>query len=64
MKFVAIKSKGLEGFVNPDNVFMITPAKGLVGVSVLLTPTGVSLEVDGTPSEVREKLEGHDKPFC
>ena len=61
MKFVALKASGQEVFVNPANVFIFAPSKGIIGTSVLMSTTGVVFEVDGSPSEVREKLKGNDK---
>jgi hypothetical protein len=64
MKFIPMKSSGNEIFINPKSVFMITfPHTTLTGTAVLVLSTGVSFEVDGSPSEVREKLEADDKPL-
>jgi hypothetical protein len=64
MKFVLIKTSGGEIFVNPSNVLLITPSKnGIIGTSVLMSATGLAFEVDGSPSEVKEKLEGNEKPL-
>jgi hypothetical protein len=59
MKFVSFKSNGLGIFINPNAVSAIAYSVQ-EGSSTLFSLTGVPLEVEGTPAEVREKLEGKD----
>jgi hypothetical protein len=62
MKFVSLKSTGIEVFVNPANVYIVSPSpKGVIGVTALVSTMGTLFEVDGAPSEIREKLEGKDQ---
>jgi hypothetical protein len=64
MKFVSLKANGVEILVNPANVFLISsPKNGIIGTSVLMSSTGLALEVDGSPYEVLAKLEAADKPI-
>jgi hypothetical protein len=64
MKFVSLKANGMEVFVNPENVLLISsPKNGIIGSAVMISATGLAFEIDGSPSEVREKLEGSDKPI-
>ena len=63
MKFVSFKANGVEVFVNPAAVAVIASSDGVAGSSTLISQIGTVLEVDGSPSEVKEKLEGNDKPL-
>jgi hypothetical protein len=63
MKFVPVKSNGVEGFINSANVFFISPVKNIIGRTAIMSSAGLSIEVEGSPSEIAEKLEGTDKPL-
>lgn len=61
MKFVPLKSNGVEVLVNPAAVFAVSKHKNLVGNSIVMSITGVAIEVEGSLDEIQNKLEGNDK---
>lgn len=63
MKFVPVKANGVEGFLNSANVFFVSPVKNIIGRTAIMSPAGLSIEVEGSPSEIAEKLAGKDKPL-
>jgi hypothetical protein len=58
MKLIEFKdSTGAKAQINPEQVFAVLPTT-LIGQSGVMSPAGITLQVEGGVQEVREKLEG------
>ena len=60
MIYTWLQSNGNQLYVNPELVVLAAPAAQLVNKTQLMLSNGISVEVDGSVSEVVAKLEGRN----
>ncbi len=54
---IKLKStKGADIYVNTDQIAVLSPNGNLIGISNIMLPTGLSIEVEGTVEEIRNLM--------